>query len=206
MLANEEQAPLLCLANLPWGETLRESEFYFPMHKAVASQLTKLLTKHRQDKRSQGVAQGMPFNRVQLPHYQKLNGMMHGFIDLIFHHQGKYYVCDYKSSHLGDEFKNYAAINLLEDIEKNHYDLQYLIYSLALHRYLQQRLPDYDATKHFGGVYYLYLRGMSADTNAVSAAKNNRPSSTLTGVYYQAISTQLLQQLDQLFSGEQHEC
>jgi len=217
LLVNDEQVNIkqsdhkesineLCLAKLAWSATLRESEFYFPMHKAVASTLTQLLTQHRQDKRVQKFAQDIPLNSVQLPHYQKLNGMMHGFIDLIFYHQGKYYVCDYKSTHLGDKFSDYTAISLLEDIEKNHYDLQYLIYSLALHRYLQQRLPNYDATTHFGGVYYLYLRGMSTDNDATNTIKNNQLNTNSTGVYYQAINAQLLQQLDQLFLGDLHEC
>jgi exodeoxyribonuclease V beta subunit len=183
----------LSLASLKWTQTLRESEFYFPMNKVVAAQLANLLTDHRKYHRAQE-QHNSPIMPINLPDHQSLNGMMHGFIDLIFQHQGKYYLCDYKSSHLGDDFDDYQTANLVLNIEKNHYDLQYLIYSLALHRYLQQRLNNYDAKQHFGGVYYLYLRGMSADKNKMG-----------NGIFYRAISVQELSRLDQLFLGQESE-
>jgi len=43
---------------------------------------------------------------------------------------------------------------------EHRYDLQYQLYSLALHRLLTLRLPGYDFDQHFGGVFYLFLRGM----------------------------------------------
>ena len=150
------------------------------------------------------------------PSYQKLKGMMHGFIDLIFESQGQYFVCDYKSNHLGEHYDQYQHASLQQNVESNNYDLQYLIYSLALHRYLQQNLPDYDPAIHFGGVYYFYLRGMTdelvtrddevdsevgselgTDNLSDSASKNS------TGVFYKLISPQELAQLDQLFLGEE---
>jgi len=116
---------------------------------------------------------------------------MHGFIDLIFEHQDKFYICDYKSNHLGDSFDDYQVEQLQKDIEKHHYDLQYLIYSLALHRYLKTTVKDYQVEYHFGGVYYLYLRGM---TNV--AEYQGR------GVYHRQITAQELEALDSIFSGE----
>ena len=113
------------------------------------------------------------------------------FIDLIFEYQGKYYLCDYKSSHLGDSFQDYQFDALLDNVEKNYYDLQYLIYSLALHRYLKQTLKDFDVSKHFGGVYYLYLRGMTTE-----------PEHKGAGVYYRKITEQEINDLDALFSSE----
>jgi exodeoxyribonuclease V beta subunit len=131
-------------------------------------------------------------NRVRLPSYQSLKGMMHGFIDLVFEHEGKYYVCDYKSSHLGDDFTDYNHHALRHNIEKNYYDLQYLIYSLALHRYLQQNVIDYNAEQHFGGIYYLYLRGMTNDDQYRGA-----------GVYFRKILVDELTALDGLFLGKE---
>lgn len=174
-----------CLAQLEKTETLRESEFYYPMCSASTEQLTQLLTKHRnigKDQTQQSI--------VRLPAYKQLKGMMHGFIDLIFEHDNKYYVCDYKSSHLGNDFSDYSQQAIKENIEKNHYDLQYLIYALALHRYLSFNLPDYDVTKHFGGVYYLYLRGMTNDEEYRNC-----------GVYQRNITDDELNELDQLFLG-----
>ena len=186
------------LSSLKISQTLRETEFYFPMNKTLSTSLIKILTAHRQayhalsDKELNEKQQKLV--PIKLPHYQKLNGMMHGFIDLIFCHQGKYYLCDYKSSHLGNNFNDYQETALVENIEQNHYDLQYLIYSLALHRYLQQRLPNYSIEQHFGGVYYLYLRGMSNNENPVK-----------TGVFYRKISALELTALDQIFSGNNAE-
>jgi exodeoxyribonuclease V beta subunit len=69
------------------------------------------------------------------------------------------------------------------------YDLQYLIYCLALHRYLKNVIADYTPEVHFGGVYYLYLRGM-------------HPSNTNgEGVFFTPIDSGTLQALDRLFSG-----
>ena len=76
------------------------------------------------------------------------------------------------------------------NIEKNYYDLQYLIYSLALHRYLQQNVIDYNAEQHFGGIYYLYLRGMTNDEQYRGA-----------GVYFRKIFIDELTALDCLFLG-----
>ncbi|WP_159820109.1 exodeoxyribonuclease V subunit beta [Colwellia sp. 20A7] len=175
-----------CLSDIPLQKTLRENEFYFPMNEANITDLEKLLTDHR----NAGLTKANP-NTVRLPSYKSLKGMMHGFIDLVFEQNGKYYVCDYKSSHLGDDYNDYDYDALRDDIEKNYYDLQYLIYSLALHRYLQQNLPDYDVAEHFGGIYYLYLRGMTND-------KSHQGQ----GVYYRTITVNELIQLDDLFLGK----
>ncbi|WP_019029004.1 exodeoxyribonuclease V subunit beta [Colwellia piezophila] len=197
-----DDEPAACLAELGSNKTLRESEFYFPMQGEGTNALAKLLTDHRNsaqrgqasdsstDTSAQSSSVSLKYP-VMLPSYKKLSGMMHGFIDLIFEHQGKYYLCDYKSSHLGDSFQDYQFDALLDNVEKNYYDLQYLIYSLALHRYLKQTLVDYDVNQHFGGVYYLYLRGMTTDPDHKGA-----------GVYYRQISEQEINNLDSLFSNE----
>jgi len=176
----------LSLAALPKEKTLRESEFYYPMRDANTDKLTQLLSQHR-NFGSNTTVQSI----VRLPSYHKLKGMMHGFIDLIFEHDNKYYICDYKSSHLGNNFEDYDQQAMRANIEKNHYDLQYLIYALALHRYLKLNLADYNATEHFGGVYYLYLRGMTDDLAHQSC-----------GVYYRHITLDELYALDQIFLGD----
>jgi exodeoxyribonuclease V beta subunit len=138
-----------------------------------------------------------------------LSGMMHGFIDLIFEYNGKYYLCDYKSNHLGDHFYDYQYDSLLNNIEQNHYDLQYLIYALALHKYLQQTLIDYDVEKHLGGVYYLYLRGMNnkmiihdnnQPNNQPNNQENNQPNNQQSGVYYRHITASEIEQLVSIFA------
>jgi len=180
-----------CLADIGMHQTLRESEFYFPMEEANIFTLAKLLTDHRNSALvDPNDAYGI--NHVRLPSYQSLKGMMHGFIDLVFEQNGKYYVCDYKSSHLGDNFTDYNHHALRHNIEKNYYDLQYLIYSLALHRYLQQNVANYNAEQHFGGIYYLYLRGMTNDEQYRGA-----------GVYFRNILLEELTALDFIFLGKE---
>lgn len=168
-----------CLSDIPKNKTLKEVEFYFSVANVNAFKLSKMLTNHR------GLTQG---DNVRLPSTKSLQGMMHGFIDLIFEKNGKFYIADYKSTHLGENLTDYSTEAMAYDIEKRYYDLQYLIYCVALHRYLSERVTDYDPDVHFGGVYYLYLRGMSKDAR--------------TGVYGKTISTKLLTDLNAIFQGQ----
>jgi len=174
-LNGKSQQPALCLQQLSSSQTLRESEFYFPLVKAKQGQLADLLSAHRG-----GLS-------TALPTYPILQGMMHGFMDLVFEHNGRYYLADYKSNHLGDCLDDYNHQAMLAANQDHYYDLQYLIYSLALHRYLGQRIAHYDPVIHFGGVYYLYLRGMTVGAS--------------TGVFATQVTVPELNALDRLFSG-----
>lgn len=89
-----------------------------------------------------------------------ISGMLTGSIDLVFNHNGKYYLADYKSNHLGNNYSAYTPEKLAISNDKKAYTLQYLIYTVALDKHLSKRISDYDYEKHFGGVFYLYLRGM----------------------------------------------
>ncbi len=78
----------------------------------------------------------------------------------MFEWQGRWYLLDYKSNHLGMSPADYSRPALERAMAEHRYDLQYQLYSLALHRLLTLRLPGYDFEQHFGGVFYLFLRGM----------------------------------------------
>jgi exodeoxyribonuclease V beta subunit len=172
----------LCLADLTANQTLKEAEFYFPLAASAPYKIMQLLQNHRQQL-VELTGQAHPVPRLTM---SDLQGMMHGFIDLIFCYQGRYYVADYKSTHLGNEQGSYTPAALAINNQHHLYDLQYLIYSVALHRYLQQRLPNYDPEAHFGGVYYLYLRGMSPRFN---------PG---TGVFFHALKSHMVDELAQI--------
>lgn len=92
--------------------------------------------------------------------FRQVRGMLKGFIDLVFRHEGRYYLLDYKSNWLGEDREAYTRPAMEQAMRAHRYDLQYQLYSLALHRYLRHRLADYDYDRHFGGVIYLFLRGM----------------------------------------------
>ncbi len=95
-----------------------------------------------------------------------MRGMLKGFIDLVFRHEGRYYLLDYKSNWLGEDREAYTRPAMEQAMRAHRYDLQYQLYSLALHRYLRHRLADYDYDRHFGGVIYLFLRGMDGQEGA----------------------------------------
>ncbi|RUO25443.1 exodeoxyribonuclease V subunit beta [Aliidiomarina minuta] len=117
-----------------------------------------------------------------------LNGMLKGFIDLIFEYQGKYYVADYKSNYLGPDDASYTQETMRDKILNSRYDMQYVIYILALHKLLQSRLGDaYDYDEHVGGALYLFLRG------------HNAPS---RGAFFDKPSRQLIEQLDALLTAQ----
>ncbi|MCK9109417.1 exodeoxyribonuclease V subunit beta [Haemophilus influenzae] len=117
--------------------------------------------------------------------FEQIQGMVRGSIDLVFRHNGKHYLVDYKSNFLGSILADYNQEALKKEMLHSHYDWQYLIYTLALHRYLQSVVPHYDYARDFGGVFYLFLRGM-----------NGEPQS---GVFYDRPSVELITELDGVF-------
>ncbi|WP_428636783.1 exodeoxyribonuclease V subunit beta [Shewanella sp.] len=166
----------LCLAKLAPQQKLVEMEFYMPIGELQAQALNSLLKQY-------GYSAALNFDTLQ--------GMLKGFIDLTFEYQGRFFIADYKSNHLGDHLLAYDQIAMQRAIAAHHYDLQYIIYSLALHRYLKLRLPDYQYDRDVGGCYYLFLRGMSTQS----------PGS---GVFYDKPPLALIQALDTLLSGAAH--
>lgn len=117
--------------------------------------------------------------------FDSLKGFLKGFIDLTFEHDGRWYILDYKSNWLGPDASYYGGERLVQALAGEHYYLQYLIYLVALRRFLRQRLSDF-TNEQLGGAYYLFLRGMPD-----------------AGVYFARPSDALLDALDQLFEGQQ---
>ncbi len=105
--------------------------------------------------------------RLQAGYFNPIRGMLKGFIDLVFEHQGRYYVLDYKSNYLGEDVAAYHHAAMQAAVLEHRYDIQLVLYSLALHRLLKIRLPDYDYDRHVGGAVYLFLRGVQADGHGV---------------------------------------
>ncbi|MFH0784591.1 MAG: exodeoxyribonuclease V subunit beta [Pseudomonadota bacterium] len=95
--------------------------------------------------------------------HKTMRGYLTGFIDLICEFAGKYYVLDYKTNFLGDALDDYHPGKLPAAMQAHNYGLQYWIYTLVLHRHLQNLFDDYCYQDHFGGVMYLYVRGMTPD-------------------------------------------
>jgi len=101
-----------------------------------------------------------------------LEGLMNGKIDLFFEHNHRYYILDWKSNYLGFKIADYDAAGVLNAMDENNYHLQYLIYTVALKKYLTSRIPDFDYETQFGGVIYLFLRGLrKGSTHGVFKAR-----------------------------------
>jgi exodeoxyribonuclease V beta subunit len=114
--------------------------------------------------------------------------MLKGFIDLVFLHEERYYVLDYKSNRLGADSLAYTPDKLQSVMLEARYDLQYVLYLLALHRHLKSRKSDYDYDHHMGGAIYLFLRGGHAESQ---------------GIYADRPPRLLIEHLDALFDGPQ---
>ena len=143
------------LAQISRAERLSELEFYFPLQRVTPQGLGKIFADH--------VGTGMPAGfhaRLEKLDFQPARGFMKGFIDLVFQFQGRFYLVDWKSNFLGARVEDYHRENLVRAMEDHFYRLQLNLYVLALHRYLEYRVPGYRYAEHFGGAYYLFLRGM----------------------------------------------
>ncbi|MFW7523776.1 exodeoxyribonuclease V subunit beta [Vibrio ostreicida] len=176
VLATPLDDKALKLNQIQSSQRLVEMEFLLPIKVLSAPSLNRVIQRH-------DILSAQAGDLGFLP----VQGMLKGFIDLVFEHQGKYYILDWKSNYLGDSVNDYHSDALKAAMAEHRYDLQYQIYALALHRFLGSRLPDYDYPRHFGGVYYLFLRGMDGGSKH--------------GIFYSCPSQELLQDMDNLIDG-----
>jgi exodeoxyribonuclease V beta subunit len=154
-------------------------EFWIAAQGVDASALDALVTRHTLG------AQARP---PLAP--QQLNGMLKGFIDLVFEHEGRYYVADYKSNWLGPNDAAYTAHAMREEVLRHRYELQYALYLFALHRLLRARLPGYDYDRHVGGAVYVFLRGASSPGR---------------GLHLERPPRALVEAMDRLFAGREEQ-
>jgi exodeoxyribonuclease V beta subunit len=143
-----EGEPVAPIAFAALGSYMAELEFWVTAHAVDTRELDALVTEFTLDGEARPALDTAT-----------LNGMLKGFIDLVFEHEGRYYVADYKSNWLGPDDAAYTAAKMRAQILHSRYELQYVLYLFALHRLLKARLPDYDYDQHVGGAVYLFLRG-----------------------------------------------
>jgi exodeoxyribonuclease V beta subunit len=159
----------LQLAQVPTARRLNELEFTLPAPALQPGALQALLHQH-------GLA-------GPVLAFAPLQGYLRGFIDLVFEHDGRFHVLDWKSNHLGSTPADYAPAALAAAMSAQGYHLQLLLYTLALHRWLQQRLPGYDYDSHIGPGLYLFVRGVRpgwrTDAGAPCGVHAWRPSLAL---------------------------
>lgn len=154
-----------------------EMEFSLPLEGFDTARLWRLLDQHGYN--------GAPLERA------RLKGLLRGFIDVVFRHDGRFYVIDYKSNFLGTRMSDYGDDSMAQCITRHRYDLQFLIYSVALRRLLKTRLQERYDDELLGGACYLFLRGMDG--------------SGATGVWQHHPSIEAIRAMDALFSGDESE-
>ncbi|MEX1011206.1 MAG: exodeoxyribonuclease V subunit beta [Balneolaceae bacterium] len=143
---------------------IREMEFHLPSSPVSGDELINMI-------------RGGPSNTSGWGSDLDIEGFLTGFVDLIVRFEGRYYILDYKSNWLGKSVEEYGTDSLAGEVTESGYDLQYHLYLLAVRRYLQSTLPDFEYDRHFGGVLYLFVRGMRQGSNM--GVYRDRPDRTL---------------------------
>ena len=126
-----------------------------------------------------------PTMAVKVRYIGTIEGIMNGKIDLFFEHEGKYYILDWKSNYLGDSPFSYEPAALADAMNDNNYHLQYLIYTVAIKKYLSYMLPNFNYETQFGGVLYIFLRGVRNGYG--------------TGIYYAKPTLEQIKRVEDIF-------
>jgi exodeoxyribonuclease V beta subunit len=159
------------LSQIPAARRLTELEFTFPIRRLRGSELTELFSRHVGAGARSGAAA-----RPDRFRFDAVEGFMKGFIDLVFEANGRFYILDWKSNFLGARMEDYGQEPLGKAVRESLYDLQYTLYTVALHGYLKTRLREYSYESHFGEVFYLFLRGIDPAHGPNYGIYRDRPS------------------------------
>lgn len=167
ILGAEDSFTLSDLGNF---NRINEMGFYYPLGPSDAKAIY--------DTFACGPAASVPekfLQRLNTLSFRTSGGFMKGFIDMVFEHQGRFYLLDWKSNYLGSRIEDYGSASLGETMAGEHYILQYHIYTLALHQYLKVRVPGYDYGSGFGGIFYIFLRGLDLEKGPSFGIYRDRP-------------------------------
>ncbi len=156
----------LKLADVNENCRLNEMEFYFPINGFRSDEIRSLFG--NDDKVIENALAG-----TEIKHE---GGFIHGFIDLVFRKGDRYYIIDWKSNNLGSSIYDYTGESLEAAMKGHNYYLQYLLYSSALHAFLSRRLAGYSYEKNFGGIFYVFLRGISGEHGNTRGIFHDRPA------------------------------
>ncbi len=145
----------ISLKNIKFNCILKEFDFILHIRKINFLKFNNIIKKY--DKIS--------FLCNNLNIKSSIKGYLNGIIDLIFFYKNKYYIVDYKSNWFGNNILYYNKKNIIDNMILKRYDIQYHIYSLALHNYLNLNIKNYNYSINFGGIYYIFLRGLFIENN-----------------------------------------
>ena len=159
---------------------IAELEFTTIQHHVSSGKLADCLINH-----------GDPRHREYFKRLSSISiqaGFLRGFIDLLFYHDDAWHVLDWKSNALN----SYDEEHMYNEMCHHDYVFQYHVYTLALHRLLRLRIPDYDYDKHVGYIYYAFIRGINQENPG-------------QGWFVDKPSKSCIEALDQLLLESEHE-
>jgi len=162
------------LSRIENKDRLNELEFYFPLKFVSPKKLKIIFAKHAGPE----LAADFP-ERIERLAFAPVRGFMKGFMDMVFQFEGRFYLVDWKSNFLGSRVEDYGQGALAAAMGEGFYVLQYYIYTLALDQYLRLRLPGYSYKKDFGGVFYVFLRGVDPARGTDFGIFRDRPPEEL---------------------------
>jgi len=173
-----------CLKDVSPNERLSELKFNYIFHqKLQTGQLVQALSEYAYS------VFGLDPSRIAVRELFISGGFLNGAIDLLFRHNGKLYIADWKSNRISGRFSGFSADGVKAEMAEHTYYLQYLIYTVAVMKYLSLHLghpatgEEYD--RLFGGVYYFFMRGVDC----------SRPGQ---GIFFDRPPFTLIQKLDDL--------
>ena len=162
------------LSQIQNTDRMNELSFYFPLKWISPKNLKTLFAEYA----GSGLPTEFPSQMERL-HFAPLRGFMRGFMDMVFQFEGRFYLVDWKSNFLGGRIADYGQESLAMTMQKHYYILQYTLYTLALDQYLRLRLPGYRYEKNFGGIFYIFHRGVAPDKGADFGIYRGLPSPDL---------------------------
>ncbi|MEA3358630.1 MAG: exodeoxyribonuclease V subunit beta [Thermodesulfobacteriota bacterium] len=168
---NSNDLVLSCIGN---QNRLNELQFYFPLKQISPINLKDVFKQYSDIELSEGFP-----GRIERLRFSPVKGFMTGFIDMVFRFKERFYLVDWKSNFLGTCIENYGQDSLTTVMEEEYYTLQYQIYTVALNQYLLLRLPGYSYERHFGGIFYIFLRGVDPNRGYEFGIYRKRPSEEL---------------------------
>ena len=169
------------LRSVERGDRLNELEFYFPLERVTSPELAAIFSRSGMTDALRGFS-----NRIRELDFRPVKGYVRGFIDMVFRRDDRYHIVDWKSNYLGDGVDDYSREAVQSAMEEHFYILQYHLYAVALHRYLAMRVPGYHYQKHFGDIYYVFVRGVD---------RRDPP----LGIYRDTPSPELIEALSEYF-------
>lgn len=162
---------LFCLKDIKPAQRFNELEFTFSVKKFKMEIIARAFGRSHEKYKTNGY-----LNHLSRLTSRDFKGFVKGFIDLVFRREGKWYIVDYKTNHLGESYDLYTEKFLFSAMFEHHYFLQYHFYLVALYRLLRYRLNNFDYDQDFGGVLYLFIRGMHPDFGGRYGVFFDRPS------------------------------